>query len=126
MIGLLSRPSEAVLGHISLDRVIWNEGMADQPAARHRLLALRRGSRRRKLLAGGFAACDEVRSDARRLFRDQILGLAKRISVPGRCRSSTIVQDRIRDTSGTLTLAKICIYLMLLASPTGFEPVLPP
>ena len=82
-------PMEALLGHISLDRVIWIESMAEEPAARHRSLAVRRG-------AGAGAV---------------------RRTVPRRCRSSTIVQDRIQDTSGTLVIGKVHKRLILLASP---------
>jgi hypothetical protein len=100
---LAAAPMEALLGHISLDRVIWIESMAEEPAARHQPLAVRG----EPAWGGGFAAYDEVRSDARRLFRAQLLGQANRISVPRRCRSSTIVQDRIWDTSGTLVIGKV-------------------
>src|SRR5271165_4452484 len=63
-------PLEAPLGRVSLDRVIWIESMAEEPASRHRPLALRwrAGDRARYLLH-----MTEVRSDGRRLFRAHIL-----------------------------------------------------
>ena len=108
-------PMEAFLGHNSLDRVIWIESMAEEPAAPHRSLAVRGGA--------GAGAGDLLHMTR---FGSSAPSFSVRRTVPQRCRSSTIVQDRIRDTSGTLAIGKVHKCLILLASPTGFEPVLPP
>ena len=63
-------PLEALLGRISLDRVIWIESMAEEPASRHRPIALRWGAGNG---AGYLLHMNEVRSDARRLLRAHIL-----------------------------------------------------
>jgi hypothetical protein len=120
MIGLLSRLWEALLGHISLDLVIWIESMAEEPAARHRSLAVRGGA------GAGAGDLPHMTRFGRTQGGSSAPSFSFRRTVPRRCRSSTIVQDRIRDTSGTLVIGKVHKYVILLASPRGFEPLLPP
>jgi hypothetical protein len=113
-------PMEALLGHISLDRVIWIESMAEEPATRHRSLAVRGGA------GAGAGDLLHMTRFGRTQGGSSAPGFSVRRTVPRRCRSSTIVQDRIRDTSGTLVIGKVHKCLILLASPRGFEPLLPP
>jgi hypothetical protein len=102
---------EALLGRISLDRVIWIESMAEEPAARHRSLAVRGGA------GAGAGDLLHMTMFGRTQGGSSAPGFSVRRTVPRRCRSSIIVQDRIRDTSGTLVIGKVHKCLILLASP---------
>jgi hypothetical protein len=115
MIGLLSRLWKRFWDTSPFDRVIWIESMAEEPAGRHRSLAVRGGA--------GAGAGDLLHMTR---FGSSAPSFSVKRTVPRRCRSSTIVQDRIRDTSGTLVIGKVHKCLILLASPRGFEPLLPP
>lgn len=92
MIGLLSRLWEALLGHISLDLVIWIESMAEEPAARHRSLAVRGGAGAR---AGDLLHMTRF---GRTQGGSSAPSFSVRRTVPRRCRSST----SSKTVSGTL------------------------